>query len=213
MTTSDKILAAVSGSAPFAFSRWGDGEWACVLGRSGCNCDGHPYTPSLGRALGNVLKGNPKYMLGMQPMAIDLMRFEITKWLTDNKLKFNWENADALHNMSEQGGTAKLTCLFRGRRIILVGPEYLHELKLFQLDNHIIVPEKNCWEAYEDIQDSLFSVKVRDYDIVLFSASMMSKVLIDDLWKQGRGVLLDCGSVFDPYCGRLTRKYHKNVKV
>ena len=34
----------------YSFSRWGDGEWLCLLGAKGMNCDKHQYFPELREA-------------------------------------------------------------------------------------------------------------------------------------------------------------------
>jgi len=41
------------------------------------------------------------------------------------------------------------------------------------------------------------------------------EVLIDDLWNIYKDTItqIDCGSLFDPYVGRKTRTYHKNLEV
>jgi hypothetical protein len=34
------------------------------------------------------------------------------------------------------------------------------------------------------------------------------------LWKENKNnILIDVGSVFDPYVGRKTRSYHRNLKI
>ena len=42
---------------------------------------------------------------------------------------------------------------------------------------------------------------------------MMSNVLIDDLYNEfgNKHILLDMGSVFDPYVNKNTRSYHNKI--
>ena len=42
----------------FSFTRWGDGEWFCVMGVNGQNCDGHKYFPEMRKLLNNALKND-----------------------------------------------------------------------------------------------------------------------------------------------------------
>ena len=40
---------------PFTQANYGDGEWACILGKSGPNSQGGVYTPELQHALAKTL--------------------------------------------------------------------------------------------------------------------------------------------------------------
>src|SRR5690606_3358473 len=44
-TTRRVMAERLQASEPFAFSRWGDGEWSAVLGIGTANCDGQAYAP------------------------------------------------------------------------------------------------------------------------------------------------------------------------
>src|SRR5210317_64019 len=48
----DKIRSGIH----FAFSRMGDGEFDCILGNTGANCDGHEYYKEMGIELGDIIE-------------------------------------------------------------------------------------------------------------------------------------------------------------
>ncbi|MEF8811131.1 MAG: hypothetical protein V5A47_09435, partial [Bacteroidales bacterium] len=49
---------------PFAFARYGDGEWNAIFGKDGTNCDGHEYYEDMGKRLADIVRSNPSYLMG-----------------------------------------------------------------------------------------------------------------------------------------------------
>jgi len=102
--TYEKIMETLFFQDPIHFSRWGDGEWNCILGKHGENCDGHKYYSDLGVRLGDVLTSNPEYFLGLQSFAIEKNGFEINDWIQAHGLENRaWSDADIFHNASIDG--------------------------------------------------------------------------------------------------------------
>ena len=64
--TYDDIVEAIILSKPFAFSRWGDGEWLNIRKAPGGNCDGNLYYHDLGDALQQIVEVKQDYILGAQ---------------------------------------------------------------------------------------------------------------------------------------------------
>lgn len=222
----DRFLKKIADKEPFSFSRFGDGEWASLLQMEDerrTNTDGHTYFKDMGEALVNVLKSKPNYYLGMQRFARD-ERYpeEIDSFLDKHSLKeLNWVNADVFHHASIKGYfeqffdvIEKLDC-----PVILVGPKYLEDLIWrFGFATHIQIPEKNCWLKRDDIMNEVNyhlanCSEELESAIVLFVASMPANYMIDELYKKygADHTFIDCGSVFDPYCGQVKRGYHKKV--
>lgn len=211
MNSFEELIGMLRDKIRFSWSRWGDGEWNCVLGAPGANCDGHEYFPDLGAALKAVLESRPQYFLGLQSLGVNLCRgnpeFERLFYLNQPR----WGNSEILHGASMAGRLGEFfKCLDAlDWHIVLVGSIFLKGLP-FQFE-HIPVPTKNCWNAYQLIKQEL-SEKIIDGDIVLYSAGMMSKVLIHD-FHQRPITQIDTGSVLDPYVGRLSRAYHHTLKI
>lgn len=200
---------------PFAFTRWGDGEWSCMMGKMGQNCDGHSYSPSLAKALRSVLQKQQSYYYGLQPKAAHDMGEEIEGLLKVLGVDIPFVNADIFHDASAENLLVDFFKAIEKQRVVLVGSSQLVMMRMyFPSMTHIEVPATDAWLDYEHIRDKLeTTLMARRNDVVLFSCGMMANVLIDDLWSGmfSDMTLINTGSVFDPYCGRCTRKYHPQI--
>ena len=206
--TYDDMLKKLVDRESFAFSRWGDGELSCVMGAEGENCDSHQYFPDLGERLADILHEPQRYYMGLQPKAVRDMGFDLSMYFNEEGIDIDWINADLIHTQSETIGLEGLFLACKGR-FAVVGP--LHLQKLCQRYGlvHIIVPDRNCWKAYEHIKSKIIGTGVRN---VLFCCSMLSNVLIDDCWWiWPDATLLDIGSAFSPYAEVGNRRYHSKV--
>jgi hypothetical protein len=201
----EEHLSKIRNKEKYSFSRWGDGEWACLLGKQGMNCDKHTYFPDMGGRLFNVLKSKPNYYIGLQSLAHRIYRDAIDR--ITNKCSLNWVGSDVFHRASMKGRLNELFDALDGRNVILVGGSHL---KGFKDWGFIEVPSVNCWLEHDRVLDDLKKT-IKEDDVVLFCASMMSNVLIDEL--HGVATLIDMGSVFDPYVNVNSRKYHKDLKI
>jgi len=199
---------------PFAVSRWGDGEWACLLGDAGANCDGQRYSKRLRLELAAVLESRPRYYLGLQRLAVQLRGGEIRAWLGRRNLAPKWVDADVFARASRQGQLGPLLEALAGRRVVLVGPDYLAGLGLFPVAHWIPVPRRGCFEALAPLLEAVRAAIVVDSDrtVVLLSAGPAAKVLVHRVHAALPVVtLMDVGSLWEPYVGRTTRTYHRAV--
>ncbi|HET9270560.1 MAG TPA: hypothetical protein VFO31_20425, partial [Vicinamibacterales bacterium] len=86
-------IDALTARRSFAVSRWGDGEWSALLGRSGETCDGARYSSALRRALTGILEARPTYDLQLGPMAVRRFAADVEGWLQRRGLAFEWGDA------------------------------------------------------------------------------------------------------------------------
>ena len=197
----------------FMASRWGDGEWSCLLGHEGVNCDAHFYFKDMGAALRDVLYRGNDYHKGMQKKAMMDMGLEITSFLKEHMIGNEWYDADILHNASENGELTKFFDATRGRSVVVVGHPRLYSLARLTKWDVVMVPKKNCWLAFDHVKHEIMK-HCKKNKVVLLSCSMMAGVLIDHFHMMfgDEITMIDCGSVFDPYCaGECTRRYHHKV--
>jgi hypothetical protein len=203
-----RMLDSLKNNTAFKFARYGDGEIYCMNGKSGANCDGHVYFPDLGNSLRQAIQDQPRYMVGIQPLSVSHLPEDVENYF--GKFK-NLYNADVLHNASIDGEIIKFINAISGRYIILVGPPHL--ASLFNNCVHIVLPSVNCWTEYQAIKQQIeFHLDGVNNAVVLLAASMMSEVIIDH-FEDALHTFIDVGSVFDPYCGVKSRKYHHKLKV
>lgn len=215
----EELLQKLKTKQNFAFSRWGDGELNAVFGsKRRANCDGHTYFEDMGRELKQILLSQPKYIMGLQPLAMSIaIGDELELFEHHNNLKINWVNSDILHNASIQGQFYKFFQALSDRKVIIVGPSKLSRIdKYIPVHYFLSIPDRDCWLSNKDIESILCSyLNEEPNQVVLFCASMMTEVLIDRLYHKfgDTQTFIDTGSVFDPYCNVRSRSYHKKLKI
>lgn len=229
--TYQELIKKLSKGENFSFSRWGDGEFNAILGAAKgqdhkANCDGHRYFTDMGLRLYKVIKSKPRYVMGLQSLAVRLRGEDPDfKELIDG---IDWVDSDIIHRQSirTNGNLSDLFDVLKQRDIILVANENLIPLtmplyKYSLLDehsntsfHHILISPKDCWLEYADILKRLRELITKDV-VILYCSSMASEVLIDDIYNDyGDAVTqIDIGSAFDPFIGANTRSYHRNLKI
>lgn len=208
--TYDDIVRKVTDRDNFAFSRWGDGEFYCLMQTPGKvqNCDGHRYFPDLGARLRGILDSRPPYYLGTSPRFVaEAQGNPVFDPLFG---KNRWVPMGLLKQASVDGNLRPFFNALFTRDVILVGNAALRAVP-FHYGVFIEVPLVDCWYDYRRVREEV-TQHVRPDSVVLYCASMMTNVLVDDFHKLPI-TQIDCGSVFDPYVGRFTRKYHRGMKL
>jgi len=208
--TYDEMIVKIKAKENFSWSRWGDGEWSAVLGKPGQNVDGHTYFPDMGKRLGDILKAHPKYGMAIQAKAVRDMGIEIDNWLKSNNVNINWTDSDIIHTANEAGDIGLLLQALAQRKVILVGPRHLFNLKLgYEM---VVVPPKNCWLAYESIKHEILK-RLSNNTVVLFACSMPAEVIMDDMFNMYGDTItqVDIGSALDVHAGKPSRRYHERM--
>ena len=205
--TYEEFIETIDSGVPFAFTRWGDGEWLNIRKSPGSNCDGNLYYHDLGDALSEIVETRQDYILGYQD----------TKWkLLSDVNKYpdqDWVDADVFHKASMENNLSPLIETLQNKTVVYIGNKGLSGLPF--IDEFIEIPESNVWLNREEV---LYNIK-RTIDsnvskVYCFSAGMATNVFIDRLWKHNRKqTYIDVGSVFDPYVGKITRTYHKHLNL
>lgn len=203
----DKIKA----SENFSFFRWGDGEFSCMRGDSGQNCDKHFYSPDLCQALRKSYSAmyheNVSYF-GIQNHARKTMGEYVDKWVVGKTFSNPLCDADVFVKASQNDVLSDLFKALKHRRVIFVAPLRYTEFDKFDF-HHVVIPDVNCWSRYDWVMNRLMEAVHAD-DVVLYSASMMSNVLMAQLYDTDI-TQIDVGSVFEPYLGNANRKYHNDI--
>jgi len=200
----------------FSMARYGDGEFACLLGDSGKNCDGAEYFTDLAEALRTVLRSKPTYYLGMQPLAQNRMGGRINKWLSDEGIDVDWFNADIIHDASIAGKLGELIQALHDRKVICVMPQHLKPFADRLKAPHIVVPDHIAWKFYRtSYTDLIEQIAYTGKDtVVLYCAGLATEVMIHHVWNDYGDTVtqIDLGSVLEPYVtGLPTRRYHKQI--
>jgi len=200
-----EILDNLIERKPFKFSRWGDGEWLCMMGEEGENRDGNRYLPELGDALYKILLSRPEYYMGLQYGVMyneQLREFVFTSLLEYRDI--DWVYGDILHVASEFGYLKEFTDILKERNTWIIGAKYFGAIPWAE---HIEIPPADSFKY----NDKLFGMSFCDPDAVyLVAAAMNSNVIIDAL--PDSVTAIDIGSVLDPYLGRPRASYQYNIK-
>lgn len=203
----EDINKKINKKTPFAFSRWGDGEWLNIRKSPGMNCDGNIYYHDLGDELRKIVEVRQDYYLGAQ----DYKKFKL---LSDVE-KFpnqDWVDADVFHKASMENRLGSFIETLQEANILYVGNDTHRNLNF--IDKFIEIPYSNVWKYKEKLLELLKSSIDENHKIYLFSAGMATNVFIHEMWSINKeNTYIDVGSVFDPYVGRKTRSYHHNLKI
>lgn len=206
----------------FSFIKFGDGEFYCMMGEQGNNCDLHPYSRELGIKLIEAWNffsstnipniyiaewgdqpgsfGTPQHVRPVQninnPVHLFLQRLLQSKSSHNFKLT-NFEIV-IQNTLSAQKYNFYKSIKLTNRRKIFVGPERLQEVKSFLNTDYLIqIPLRNTFSKYEDILTSCKSL-LTDNCIVMFSSGMPTKSIIHKLLEYKNNITcIDVGSGFD----------------
>ena len=214
-------VSRLESGAPFAFSRWGDGEFLAVLGAPGKNCDQHEYFPALGAELRRVLVNQNPYTFAIGPLATHYLGRKIERFLAEHLVLIDWHSTDVFVESLLAGQLQPLVDVLREKRVHYVGPAHLFNRRkagtvsgVFPWASVSVIPDQNCYLSKARILDGIVeSVQRNPVDVIGFSAGMLSNVLIDELWPVlGQSVaLVDFGSLWDGAAGKISRSYHRKV--
>ena len=210
----DYYIDKINNVENFSFSRWGDGEWFCTIGVQGQNCDKHQYTPNLQEGLFKALKQDKPYYKAIwdsEHGQIKNILHIIQPFMVLNDIKPKWVNAGIWEDAVLIGGIDRLVEALEGRNLVIVSNNTLRDLNIKYVD-FIEVPKINCFEDKDRIKSDMISMS-KKYDDVVFamSSSMATNVIIDELYDEigDECSMIDFGSIWDPFVGKLTRSYHK----
>lgn len=213
----DEFMDKLKTQQNFSLVRYGDGEWAVILKKE-------PLYSSVilrrfekvdglirsGDVMLNIIKSSPKYYFGLQNLALNLWPEDIENTIPAD---VNVVNSDMLHRLSEMGSLGDFFEVLKTRELILLGPEYLKNLKFLKFD-HVISPDPNSWDYCDELQLQIEEKLIgKTNPVILYSASIAAKIIIDRIYNKYGETLtqIDTGSLLDPYAGVCTREYHKTV--
>lgn len=198
----------------FTLTRWGDGEWATVLGIEGMNCDGNTYFPDMGdRLKETLLKPHPyPYHYGLVKIAREVYSSEIDFFCLKNNVQITWADGTVFVDAVRSARLYKLIQVLIDKKIVYVGPSTIRSLSAIDIDyaTFIDVPMIDAWlQYYVILQMVEVAIENHNPDILGVSAGMLTEVLLYDLYdKFGDSLtMIDFGSLWDGFLGRKTRSY------
>lgn len=209
----NEMLEKIKNEQNFSFVRWGDGEWAIILKneiyKHLIKKWGDVFEKTRIELL-KILESNPEYYFGIQNFAYNMWKEDIDKITSEFK---NIVKSDSLHNRSKKGSIYDFFNELNNRTILLIGPEYLKNIKEINISQHIITEEYYVWEKIDTLEEQIIKYLSNNIDkrpVLLYSCSIAAKILIHK-FKDKEITQIDTGSLLDPYVGMNSRSYHIDV--
>lgn len=202
------ICKKISKGEHFSFARYGDGEFNAILGKQGTNCDGHKYYSTMGTQLGNILRGNPSYYIGIHQ---DKKIYEDTEiWLNRNQISRVFAENAVFHCATRDKVFQPFWDALTGKKVTIIAPAYVKDQTVAPGAQFIEIPGERTYEYLNPILKKLKAVDLSG-NVVLICASMTAPILVHELHKQysNTATFIDFGSSFDPVVGVRSRSFHK----
>lgn len=216
--TLETVLQMLIVDYQFTLSRHKDGEFYAIMGTDRShNCDKHTYFHDMGETLLWTLIDNQdeheNRLYGMQPMVHRKMHEPVSELFRVNRIKIDWFESDLFHHALRDGKLYPFLKALEGRDVTIVGPARIRPISEFVNYNHFVeIPQMNCWLDSERIEDDILKA---GGDIVLFSSSMPTAVMIHNLYPE-IGItttMIDFGSIWEALLGIKLRSYQKAMSA
>lgn len=189
--------------ARFRLARYGDGEFAAMLGETGQTCDGQTYGPELADALRESLADDRLiHCLGHKAD-------ERYPALASELDSVTWYTEGAILRASLAGKLSGVITALYSQVLLFVGPAHLKKLPF---GAPVIVTPSDAFRHRSMIITGIINAaRAVQPDVILFSCGPLAKVLVSQLGKKLAASLWDVGSVWDMYCGVNSRSYARNL--
>jgi hypothetical protein len=225
--TLNKFTFNIKNTINFSFTKFGDGEFECIIYKTGQNCDGNLYTEKLSEKLENsfincCLCGC--YIGKWEqncPTINELIHYRM-KLEEKFNLNPNWTHYDILNQNVKHPYNPHLKLFIEeliksNRKKIYIGPKKMEDsiMSLFRCDSYIEIPEKNAFETYDVFLKKSEDELIKNC-IYISTSGFSGRCLTSDLNKISSDItFLDFGSGLDPFVFKSpTRDHqlqHKNV--
>jgi len=206
MDISEKIINCIQNQKPISFSKYGDGEYNCMIGIKGHNCDRDTYTSKLRQGLLESFQ----YMVSIEHSYQGVWhttevkeKFQKLvpnceiKWAKYHTLILDRQNDESKVKIYKTIKESKIKKIYVCNELMIKAKELLN------IDYMIHVPFQNWFD--NDFESVMMKIKSSinndEPHIVLTSCGMSAKVLIYELTKiYKNGIYLDIGSGIDFLC-------------
>jgi hypothetical protein len=211
-------LRLIQNNSPFSFSRFGDGEVLAIN-----NPDFFKNQPTFhygtwiqncSDALMSIFIHNYDYYHGFLYGTFwnrgPHRGNEFVEFLQKVCPDTTFYNGEVWQDLSFQDGIEQITGAINPYKPVFIGGKHLANIQYLNGITDMQLIPVDDWNAYDE-HDYIHAEILKKFDegsrMFCFSASIVSKVLIDELFPiiGDKAFLIDTGSVFDPYCGKLSR--------
>lgn len=206
---------------PFAFVRYGNGEWDGILGTRDRTGSGSQQLniSDLRQGLQYSLKcgyDSDHYLVGMQGhMRKRTGLWRMTQqWLRLHAPNIVWHDADVFHHSSSRAQLWPLIKELRKKPLVFIGPHFLRKIaSQLPYVGFVEVRKRDCYQDITKIYKAVLAQK--SPAVFCFSSGPTTKILIAKLFPTlgTENFLIDFGSLWDIYCGVKSRTYHRKITL
>jgi hypothetical protein len=209
----EHYLELIGNNRPFSFSRFGDGEVLCMHNTTWLekNCDGSHFMQDLIAPMKQIFINQYPYYHCLLQCSFDLEGEWFKTFISETCPNMPFYDGEVWQKISFEGRILELVEKINLYKTCLVGPPHIKNFRHIKgLNTEISVietPETDSFRCYHKIYDQIMSEHNNGCRFFGFSTGYTSKILIDNLFPYigHNSFLIDFGSVFDPYCGKLSR--------
>jgi len=204
--------------APLILTRFCDGEWWCMNGINGKNCDGAAMTPQLGRALWAAWWHF--IAIQSQPYGINSMPHIHAKTFTMSAGKniktldpWQWQGTNVYDSSwtetaVQSGEICRLLSSIPDA--VLVGTDHLESVAKLAGWQFIRCHNENAFLELSDILNALQECWTQRHVILccgLAAEPLAMHINMQTPWR----TILDLGAILDPIGGRCSRRYQRDL--
>lgn len=193
-----ELMAAIWHGDPCRYLRYNDGEWACMLGLPGMNCDKTPYTPELRAALNDSLTSAIYHgaYIGIGQIAYNHFAKGIADAIRVAEMRAGVKarvcDADLFHRLVAHRPHLMDATLSMLPRPLLVAPDHYHQRWPYE---HLACPQEGLHERWKPL--AMLLAKIANGRAIILSCGMTAAMI--GLQMPDDAIVLDLGSAMMPY--------------
>jgi hypothetical protein len=208
----EHYLQLIKDNKPFSFSRFGDGEVICMFHTwFDRNCDGSIFLPELVEPMKDIFRNQLGYYHCLLYCSFDHNGDLFRKFLEETCPDLPLFDGEIWQELSFSGRITEFVETISEYDCVFVGGSHMTNIPLVKGFNkyphHLPVPDIDSFKHFDGILREILFQYVSGKRMFLFSAGYTTKILIETLFPHiGHDTfLIDVGSLFDPYVGKLSR--------
>lgn len=216
-----EILAKLKRGENIIFTKYGDGEYLCMMEHPGTNIDGDARHPDLGKALRNALLSlsqKPNTYIGRWHDGEQYRHIGIAcdTFAREHNVQVPWVNYhlfmndDTFNVHNYLHAFVDFVQTTHRKKIVIFNGANKRLFHLFKADVFIEIPPRN-WSYNYEYWKTLIQSHIEKDCILLIGGGTCAKVLIDDITNSYDCTCIDLGSSFDMLASKKnTRGWQHN---
>lgn len=209
----EHYLEMIRENKPFSFSRFGDGEALCMFHdeRMIKNCDGSRFLPELIHPMKQIFVNQYNYYHCLLDCSFFWSGDSFMDFINNTCPEMPFYDGEIWAYMSHNGMIKELVetiCLYEP--VFIGGSHLKNVISIIGVKNnpvHLLIPDVDSFKNINKIVEEISELFISGKRMFCFSAGYTTKIIINELFPYigDETFMIDMGSVFDPYCGKLSR--------